>query len=142
MNTKQNIHKILFFVFIIIVIYYCPSSAQIDNECGFISLRAGTLPLIGDTVRTRPNLSDEQILNTQNFKIHYTLSGLDATDTNWVNAVAEYAEYSRQQFTSMGWLPPPLDDGDGGDTKYDIYIRLTPYNGAAIRDSNVRSPYN
>ncbi len=78
----------------------------------------------GQILAARPSLSGpEQTIGTTHFKIHYTLTGGDATSTNYANNVANYFEYSWSiEVDSLGWDAPPPDNGAGGDDRYDIYI--------------------
>ncbi|MBE7549943.1 MAG: hypothetical protein HS126_02550 [Anaerolineales bacterium] len=83
--------------------------------------------------QARPALSGPvQTYATGHFLIHYTLKGEDAvarTDDDgnglpdFVEAVAEALEFSWQrQVEAMGWRPPLLDEGEGGDSKLDVYL--------------------
>jgi len=82
----------------------------------------------------RPILSsDEKILDTEHFRIHYTLHGRDAISSeNYINEMGNAFEYSWQiQIDQYGWAPPPPDDGIGGDNRYDIYIQNVFADGTA-----------
>ena len=90
----------------------------------------------------RPRLSGQmQALDTQHFRVHYTLKGEDAvvasdTDGNnqpdYVEAVARALEYSWQvQIDQFGWAPPPPDGGIGGDERYDVYLQNILFDGTA-----------
>ena len=60
---------------------------------------------------------------TENFVIHYTLEGDDATTEEYVDAAAEYADNVWNiQINEMGWAAPPGDQGAGGDDRFDIYL--------------------
>lgn len=60
---------------------------------------------------------------TENFIIHYTLEGDDATTEAYVDAAARYADQVWQiQINEMGWAAPPPDQGAGGDDRFDIYL--------------------
>ncbi|MCL4302481.1 MAG: hypothetical protein KJ077_42725 [Anaerolineae bacterium] len=83
--------------------------------------------------QARPALSGPvQTYPTEHFLIHYTLQGEDAiarTDDDgndrpdFVEAVAEALEFSWQrQVEAMGWRSPLLDEGEGGDSKLDVYL--------------------
>ncbi len=73
----------------------------------------------------RPTLSGpEQIIQTTHFIIHYTTSGSDSVSPAYAESVAVYAEYSWQmEVNTFGWLAPPPDYNQGGDNRYDIYIK-------------------
>ena len=74
----------------------------------------------------RPILSGEEItLDTEHFRIHYTLSGRDAAySVAFVEEVALALEYSwNVEIDEFGWQAPPSDNGIGGDDRYDVYIQ-------------------
>jgi len=81
----------------------------------------------------RVNLSgDPQSLDTEHFRIHYTLTGADAVDSadsngnghpEFVEQVAialEHAYYAEVEYFS--WPAPPSDEGLGGNDLYDVYL--------------------
>ncbi len=72
----------------------------------------------------RIELSGEQIIiDTEHFRIHYTLEGEDATTEEYAQRVADTVEKVWQiQVEQMGWPPPPADDALGADGRYDVYI--------------------
>ncbi len=81
----------------------------------------GPAPLLARPVLSGP----EQIYNTPggHFKIHWTTSGVDATDLAWVQWLGDGMDVSWATIIdSMDWDAPPSDLGLGGDTKFDIYI--------------------
>ncbi len=108
-------------------------------------------------VQTRPSLSGpEHVLLTEHFAVHYTLSGSDAissrdADNNgivdYAELVADAAEHSWEvEVNALGWTPPPPDRGEGGDTRYDIYLKNTSYYGytdpaGGFVGDNVNSPF-
>lgn len=83
--------------------------------------------------RDRPRLSgDGFTLDSEHFRIHYTLEGDDAVpprDAN-VDAIPDYLEevaralefswYAQVEY--FGWSAPPSDEEAGGDERYDIYL--------------------
>lgn len=77
-----------------------------------------------DTLFGRPILSGVmQRYETENFIVHYTLEGSDATTFSFVQAVAETMEDVWDfQINQLGWPQPPDDCGEGGDRRYDVYI--------------------
>ncbi|GIK41547.1 MAG: hypothetical protein BroJett011_53800 [Chloroflexota bacterium] len=95
---------------------------------------AQTDPIHGrPKTQARPALSGPVKTHaSEHFLIHYTLQGEDAvarTDDDgndlpdFVEAVAEALEFSWQrQVEAMGWRPPLLDEGEGGDSKLDVYL--------------------
>lgn len=116
--------------------------AQVNEDCGFPAALE-RLQRLGE-VAGRPTLSGPELtINTTNFKIHYTLSGTDATTSAWASAVAEYCWST---VSNLGWALPPPDGGNGGDNRYDIYIRNTlvlypPYLGVTEPESPYSTPY-
>lgn len=74
----------------------------------------------------RPVLSGpESIYDTPggHFKIHWTTSGVDATNLAWVTLLGSGFDTSWQTIiNTMGWDAPPSDLGLGGDTRYDVYM--------------------
>lgn len=90
-------------------------------------------PGVSPSESDRPSLSgDPQTLDTEYFRIHYTLSGADrvpATDSNknghpdYVEEVARAMEYSRHAIIDIfGWPAPPDDGERGGDGRIDVYL--------------------
>ncbi|MEO0219235.1 MAG: MXAN_6640 family putative metalloprotease [candidate division WOR-3 bacterium] len=76
-------------------------------------------------ILARPTLSGpEQTIQTPHFIIHYTTSGTDAVSPAYAESVAVYAEYSWQkEVVEFGWFAPPPDYNQGGDNRYDMYIK-------------------
>ncbi|MFO8183465.1 MAG: T9SS type A sorting domain-containing protein [Candidatus Aegiribacteria sp.] len=57
------------------------------------------------------------------FKIHWTDSGVDATNQTYANSIALAADSAwAVGCDQMGFYQPPPDNGVGGDDKYDIYV--------------------
>ena len=81
----------------------------------------------------RPELANEMIYITDRFAIHYTDQGADAIDLSdndssgypdTVEEVAQALEYTWDvEINQMGWSPPPHDHGEGGDTRFDVYLQ-------------------
>ena len=62
-------------------------------------------------------------LDTENFRIHYTLEGADATTLDFVQQVAQALEEVYDiQINQLGWAAPPSDITQGGDGRIDVYI--------------------
>ncbi len=81
----------------------------------------------------RPDLPDEQTLETGHFLIHYTARGEDAVDgadadgsgvPDYVELVAATLENVWQvEIVEMGWAPPPPAGGRGGaHDRIDVYL--------------------
>ncbi|MBL8161517.1 MAG: PPC domain-containing protein [Anaerolineae bacterium] len=62
-------------------------------------------------------------IDTPNFRIHYTLEGIDRTTEAFAQEVAKtMEEVWRIQIEQMGW-PAPVPDGmNGGDGRLDVYL--------------------
>ncbi|MBU0704582.1 MAG: hypothetical protein KKC18_12025, partial [Chloroflexi bacterium] len=98
----------------------------------------------------RPALDGpEQTFSTTHFVIHYTTAGTDdtvyqpAVDIDPANGVPDYVDWVAEdletvwsaQLATMGWLEPPPDAGEGGDTRYDVHLKDLPgWYGLAYRD--------
>lgn len=83
--------------------------------------------------QARPALSGPTLTYpTEHFVIHYTLDGQDAVSTaddnanelpDFVEAVATALERSWQrEIEELGWRLPQPDEGEGGDTRLDVYL--------------------
>jgi hypothetical protein len=77
-----------------------------------------------DQLGFRPNLSGfDRNREGETYVIHYTLDGTDATTEDYVDAMVEALDRSLDiQFNELGWLPPPADCGEGGDSRLDVYV--------------------
>lgn len=87
---------------------------------------------------TRIQLSGEMLTrDTENFRIHYTLEGEDATTVEYVEAVAQAVEDIHEiEIVQLGWAAPPSDGVMGGNDKFDFYIlNLTDALGYASPES-------
>jgi len=83
----------------------------------------------------RPTL--QKTILVGNFRIHYDTTGSDApamldafhqpipgSANEFADSVASIAAYVHQyEVDSLGYLPPPADNGAGGGDEYDIYIQ-------------------
>lgn len=67
-----------------------------------------------------------QTYDTENFRIHYTLEGNDATTIEYVELVGETVEEVLRIQTELGWVLPPSDLIQGGDGRYDVYLINLP----------------
>jgi hypothetical protein len=117
------------------------SSQTLVPKCGTPVMAAAfaTFRATGDeriqALFDRPD-SVPLILQSQHFTVHYTTSGVDAPfevdmDVNpadgvpdYINRVSEIFEHVwRIEIDSMGFLRPPSDHIQGGDSTFDIYIK-------------------
>ena len=96
-----------------------------------------------------PTLVDEQTHTTTHYVIHYTVAGTDTVhepdvDDAPANGVPDYVDWVaedletvwRTEIGTMGWLEPPPDAGEGGDTRYDVYLQNMSYYGYAVFDED------
>lgn len=65
----------------------------------------------------------QELINTEHFRIHYTLRGDDATTVEYAQAVADtMEEVWHVQIEELGW-PAPISDGSmGGSSQIDVYL--------------------
>ena len=72
---------------------------------------------------TAPRPQLENFYDTEHFRIHYEQSGTHATTIKYVENVAEALEKSWQlEIIEQGWHQPPFDCGEGGDSRFDVYL--------------------
>gem|GEM_PF-537157 len=79
----------------------------------------------------KPNLPFSYVSSEKHFRIHFTLSGIDAVDStdknrngnpDYVDETAQAFEYAYSiQVDSMGFPPPP-NNGENGKEPYDVYL--------------------
>ena len=92
-----------------------------------------TIELTGHLHEDRPQLSGTvRFVDTQHFRIFYTMSGEDAiqvSDGNgnaipdYVEEVAFALEHSWDvEIDQLGWAEPPPDDDLGGNDLFDVYL--------------------
>lgn len=98
---------------------YLPTRAEIPEVDRTESASCDSLEL-----RERPTLSGPTLtVGTDNFLIHYTLEGEDATTEAFVAEVLAFVETVLEvQTQQLGWPLPPSDCGEGGDTRFDFYL--------------------
>ncbi len=121
MSNAAKQFPVLLFTLALFLIAFSPP-VQSETPPG----RAKTQP--------RPALSGPRLAHaTEHFVIHYTLHGQDTVpptdeDANavpdYVDAVAEALEYAwQEEVERLGWRPPLSDRGEGGDTRFDVYLQ-------------------
>jgi hypothetical protein len=95
--------------------------------------------------RARPNLSGTEIyISSTNFRVWYTTTGYDSVPVAYADSVSKYAEFCWTRISTLGWALPPPDGTNGGDSKYDIYIRncdTLDYTGVCVEESPYTTPY-
>ncbi|SRR5258707_11032624 len=67
------------------------------------------------------------VSSNSNFRVHYTLSGTDASSLVYAQEVASIAEDAWAFYSNLGWALPPPDGGTGGlnpDNAYDNLLEI------------------
>lgn len=128
----------IFIVFIVSLIYARPATDWCGTIPALEEYRAGKRPV-------RPSLSGPEILISRtNFIVHYTQQGADAVSTAYAETTANAMEYSWHILVdSLGWAPPPPDYNQGGDNRYDIYIKelSSGIAGVTYSENSYSNPY-
>ena len=77
------------------------------------------------------------------FKLHYDLVGPDAVSSvdddmsgvpDYVEKAAAYCDTTIDKLRELGYLDPPSDGTEGGDSLYDVYFEEMSYYGYAVPD--------
>jgi hypothetical protein len=73
----------------------------------------------------RPELSGQMLTReTQNFIVHYTPDGVDGATDSFVDEVIKVLDDILSiQVDQLGWPLPLADCGEGGDTRFDLYLQ-------------------
>jgi len=127
---------ILKFAIAVLPIAVCSAQTPKGNDSNFLEdfqfcgVASDTTEGVVDRVTlTGP---EEYILKT-NIKVHYTRAGDDSVDQTYAQFVADVAQGCRDvQCGTFGWRVPPSDGSVGGDSRYDIYIRLLDATGGVL----------
>lgn len=118
--------------------------AQRDTASGLLRVQI-------DAALQRPILQKSVLAGR--FRIHYDTSGTNApallnashqripgTANAFADSVGSILSYVlRYETDSLGYLPPPPDNGSGGGTEYDIYINGMSSYGATYPESPIIS---
>lgn len=84
------------------------------------------------TFSDRPFILEEKVTDTQHFRVHYTIKGIDAVPVadgnnnaipDYIDKLAEVVEYVYVQYENRRYIMPPPDSGEGGNDSYDIYVQ-------------------
>ncbi len=90
---------------------------------------------------SHPIIRNEQIYDSENFRIHYTLRGEDKVDRrddndngvpDYVEDIARTAEEVKAKELALGWAHPPKDGNWGGNDLYDIYLLAETEGGGFV----------
>jgi hypothetical protein len=85
----------------------------LEITTGDTSILDYDVPLSGDTLT----------MDTEHFRFHYTLTGTDAVDMDYLEKIANAFEDARHiELDKLGWPEPPNDGTMGGDDRYDVYV--------------------
>jgi len=103
-------------------------------------------------VMARPTRAFQYDSPSGYFKIHYDTLGTNAVPTadgnangipDYVEKLGEYADSSwAHQVVTLGWRPPPPDNGNGGDDRFDIYTESMYYYGYTQPENPGPAPWN
>lgn len=75
----------------------------------------------------RPSLPNEEFIERERFRVHYTRIGQHAVSQSYAESVANYIAYCwAKQIDTLNWPEPPPDYGLGGDDRFDVYIHAMP----------------
>ena len=89
------------------------TEGMVVSDCSEIEL--GERPILSGAMLTA---------ETDNFIIHYTLAGVDATTPAFVEEVVSFVELVLERQTQdLGWPVAPSDCGEGGDNRFDFYLQ-------------------
>ena len=111
-----------------------------DRKCGFgivtsiksnIDLYTPEQQVVLQKILSRPDLQTSIVSPSGFFRIHYDQTGFNSpsyvssltADQNAAEVAKSLDSVYRFEVNYLGYLPPPGDNGAGGDNKYDIYIQ-------------------
>ncbi len=93
---------------------------EIKNNMSAFSIEQQT---VLSKILQRPTLPLSMVSPNGFFKIHYTDTGTDAVIYD-INLFAQALDSAYNfEVNYLGYPPPPTDGSEGGDGKYDVYIR-------------------
>lgn len=109
----------------------------------------GTIPALEEyqagIKRARPTFSGPvQYIEGVNFRVHYTTQGSDAVSVVYAETVASAMRSSWAKLVdTIGWAQPPPDFNQGGDNRYDVYIKALPSGiaGVCYAEYSYSTPY-
>jgi len=121
---NYNMKKYIILLFIVLVMSIIASPQNRGDFCGTPAVleeyRAGRL------LPVRPTMSGPELfIDRTNFRLHYTMQGSDAVSVAYAESCASAMSYSWSILVdNMGFTAPPPDFGQGGDDRYDIYLKV------------------
>ncbi len=125
--------------------------ALLDIKRNWSSLSASTQLTVSEALN-RPSLTHTFDSPGGYFKLHYTDTGSDAVppedlDTDgipdYIESCAAYLDTTYTMHTSLGYMDPPLDNGVGGDDRYDVYLKdINDVYGYTVPEAMGPMPWN
>jgi hypothetical protein len=111
-----------------------------DRKCGFgivsniksnFDLFSPEQQVVLNSILSRPLLQTSIVSPSGFFRVHYDQTGFNrpsyvaslSADQNAVEVAESLDSVYRFEINYLGFLPPPGDNGAGGDDKYDVYIQ-------------------
>lgn len=137
------------------------SADDVQNKCGLPAVTYALSHRQELDAQQRAALSNvlsrpvtQKNIRTGNFRIHYDTSGLHAPamlDSQYLRIPGTADEFAdsvvailtfvmQMEHDSMGYLPPPPDNGQGGGPEYDIYIQ--ELGGSSYGSTTPETPIN
>ncbi|MGE5481266.1 MAG: MXAN_6640 family putative metalloprotease [Chloroflexota bacterium] len=144
---KNSICKLLskaaFFAALLFLVSGVSSAKPVESDGSDFPIKCGTFAsperrnqiaktYESDTATGRPICQAHYHSPNGKFFIHYDTTGVHAVDLkdanlnsvpDYVDSVAYYFEFVAQKYMDLGMPSPYPDDGKGGDSCYDIYLK-------------------
>ena len=74
-------------------------------------------------IMQRPSMDTSFVTPSGKFRIHYNKTGINAPGYDLIEFANAADSAYNYEVNVLGYPPPPADNGEGGDDKYDIYIQ-------------------
>ena len=133
------------YIVLLLSIFVIVNFVQAKNRGDFCGTAQALQDFQTGKLPIRPTLTGpEQFIDRPLFRVHYTLQGNDAVTVAYAESVASYVSYCWAiEVDSLGWVAPPPDNGQGGDNRYDFYIRLLSSGvmGTTYAENSYTNPY-
>ncbi|MEO0075703.1 MAG: hypothetical protein ABIK31_06320, partial [candidate division WOR-3 bacterium] len=96
------------------------NKSEKKEECGTIQ---ALLDFQKGIRRPRPASGPKYVYKTH-FIIHFDTVGSNATTRAYAESIGKFFEHAwAKQVDTLGWDAPPPDNNNGGDNRYDVYLR-------------------
>lgn len=82
--------------------------------------------MVLNSLLQRPETDTSVVTLSGRFRIHFNKSGNDKPGYDVDELAAAFDSSYNYEVNILGYPPPPFDNGDGGDNKYDIYLKNLP----------------